>query len=156
VIGPFAPGTQVLVRFAARDTAGNLSALIPTDAAVFVAPSGAEQLVQLAYLFPRTKPNPVFEVEALRALSESVKVASRSGLDVRNFKAAELDQIGLSPARLAELGVDSARFTDLKSDLHRLGMLDVNFDQIRSVPVKRVKAPGEEILQVNTLELVAQ
>jgi hypothetical protein len=156
VVGPFPPKTNVMLRLTARDTAGNVAWRIPQDAVVYMAPAGAEQLIQLAYIFPRTKPNPLFEIEALRGLSLAVKAAERGGRDVRSFSRADLARLGVPSDRLQELGVDAARFEDLKADVHQLGLLNLDFDQIRPTTVRRVTAPGETVLPVNTIEVTIQ
>jgi hypothetical protein len=156
VIGPFSPKTNVMLRMTARDTAGNVAWRIPDDASAFMAPAGAEQLMQLAYIFPRTKPNPLFEVEGLRALAQSVKAAQAKGVDIKKLNEADLVKLGLSSQRLAELGVDSARFEDLKSDVQQLGLLNLHFDQIQPTPLRHVQAAGESVLPVNTVEVTVQ
>jgi len=156
VIGPFPAGTNVMLRFAARDTAGNAAAIIPADSSAFLAPAGAEQLLQMAYIFPRTKPNPLFEVEELRAFAEAVKGAEATGQDVRKFSETDLEKLGVSKARLSELGVDAARFADIKSDLHKIGLLNLQFDQIQPTLLRPVKAAGEGVLPVNTVEVTVQ
>jgi hypothetical protein len=145
-----------MLRFAARDTAGNVTAAIPEDAGVFLAPAGAEQLLQLAYIFPRIKPNPLFEIEELRALALSVKAAQAQGVNIQALTQAEVARLGIPPARLTELGVDAARFADIKSDISRLGMLNLSFDEIASVPVKRVQALGDTTLHVSTIQVSVQ
>lgn len=156
VLGPFAPGTEILLRFSAMDTAGNVTAAIPADAQAFAAPSGAQQLLQLAYVFPRTKPNPIFNVEELRALTASIKSAQARGQDVRRFSRQDLSALGIPADRLAALGVDAARFADLKSDLYKLGLLDLPFDQIQPVAIEHAKAPGDGIIALNTIKFTVR
>ena len=63
VLGPFAPETDIQLRFTAKDTAGNTVSYIPDDAVALVAPPESEKLIDFAYVFPRTEPNPVFALE---------------------------------------------------------------------------------------------
>lgn len=156
VIGPFPAGTNVMLRFSAKDTAGNTASMIPSDAKAYLAPPGAEQLIQMAYVFPRIKANPVFEVEELQALSRSVKAAKARGVDVQKMDAKGLAALGVPESRLNELGVDPARFADIRSDVARLGLLSINFDQIQAAPLKSVKAAGESVMPVNTLTVTVQ
>lgn len=151
VIGPFAPSTKLMLRFAALDTAGNVTAVIPSDAHAFVAPPGAQQLLQMAYIFPRTKPNPIFEVEELKAIAAAVRSAEARGADVRRFSVTQLATLGIQPNRLTALGVDPARFEDLKADLHQMGLLNLNYDQIRPVPLQPVRTAGDDVLSLNTV-----
>lgn len=156
VLGPFPPGTEVWLRMSARDTAGNASMVIPDDATAYLAPAGAEQLVQLAYIFPRTQANPIFEIEELRALSEAVRNAQSQGFDVSTMSVEQLPRLGLAPARVRELGIDTARFTDLRSDIQRLGLLNFDFGAIAPVELVAQRAPGESVLRVNTFSVRAQ
>ena len=156
VLGPFPAGTDVMLRFTARDTAGNTSSIIPSDATAFAAPPGAEQLIQMAYVFPRLRPNPVFQVEQLRVLSASIRSARARGLDLRRMRRQDFAAIGLSENRLAELGMDDTRLSDLASDLERLGLTSLDFGQIAPVAVTRVTAAGESVMPVNTIQLTIQ
>lgn len=62
-LGPFAPGTDVQLRFSAKDTVGNVTTVIPSDASAVRAPEGAEKLIELGQVFPRTQPNAIFYLE---------------------------------------------------------------------------------------------
>lgn len=61
VLGPFNPGTDIQLRITALDTAGNAQTIIPDDAVAAVASPSASELLESAYVFPRTQPNPIFE-----------------------------------------------------------------------------------------------
>lgn len=63
VLGPFAPGTDLQVRFTAKDTVGNAVTVIPTDATGMNAPAGTEKLLELGHVFPRTQPNAIFYLQ---------------------------------------------------------------------------------------------
>ena len=145
-----------MLRFAALDTARNVSAIIPADAQAFTAPPRSEELLQLAYIFPRTKPNPIFQIEELRMVAKAVKAAESRGEDVRRYQEKELAKFGISSERLSALGVDSARFEDLKSDLHKIGMLNLDFDEIKAMELRTVKGPGEEVINMNSVEVTVQ
>ncbi len=140
----------------AKDTAGNVAWRIPDDASAYTAPAGTEKLIQLAFIFPRTKPNPIFEVEGLKALAQSVHTVQKKGTNIQKMNGAQLAELGVAPARLAELGVDEARFQDIKADVNQLGLLNLNFDQIHPTALRRVRAAGETVMPVNTVELTIQ
>lgn len=156
VLGPFVKGTKIQVRMTAKDTAGNAQAIIPSDASVFRAPTGAEKLIQLAYIFPRTKANPIFEVEKLKELTAAVRNLNRNGVNVQSIDLKKPNALQISSARLRELGYDETRLGDLRSDLQKLNVLDLDTDGIVSVPISRVQSLGESILNVSTLEIQAQ
>jgi hypothetical protein len=61
VLGPFAPGTKIMLRFSASDTAGNIQGIIPKDAIGIEAPQGISAMTQ-NYIFPRAQSNPVFDL----------------------------------------------------------------------------------------------
>lgn len=156
VIGPFAPNTKVQVRFTAKDTAGNAQTIIPSDVSAFRAPSGSEKLIQLAYVFPRTKANPIFEVERLKELSQAVKSLNRAGVDIRSLDLSRPNALPLSRERLRQLGYDATRLDDLRQDLQRLNALDLDTDGIVPMPVQRVQSLGQSILNVSTLQFTVQ
>jgi hypothetical protein len=152
VLGPFAPGTKVLVRLMAVDTAGNAQTAIPADAAAFRAPPTAELLIQQAYVFPRTRANPVFELEKLKQLNVTLQELRSLNVDVRSIDLTKPNPLGVDAERLKEVGLDSQRIIDLKDDLTRLADLKFDVAAIQVVPVRRVAALGEPISQRSTLE----
>ena len=156
VLGPFAPGTKVQIRITAKDTAGNAQTIIPNDASAFRAPQGSERLIQLAYIFPRTKANPIFEVERLKELTAAVKSLNRAGVDITKLNLERTDALPISREKLRQFGYDSTRLDDLRHDLQRLNALDLDTDGIVPVPVNRVQSLGQSILVLSTLEFTIQ
>jgi hypothetical protein len=152
VLGPFAPDTRVQVRITALDTAGNAQTLIPTDATAFKAPAGSEKLIQMAYIFPRTQANPIFEVERLKELTAAVRNLNRAGIDVSKLDLRKPSKLGISQTRLRELGYDATRLDDLRVDLQRLNSLDLDTGGILPIETNRVQSLGQTILNVSTLE----
>jgi hypothetical protein len=156
VLGPFAPGTKVQVRITAFDTAGNAQTIIPSDATAFTAPPGAERLIQLAYIFPRTQANPIFEVERLKELTAAVRNLNRAGINISKLDLRKPNALSISPLRLRELGYDATRLDDLRFDLQKLNALDLDTDGIVPIKTEWVESLGQNILKVSTIEFKVQ
>ncbi len=156
VLGPFAPGTKAMIRMTVRDTAGNAQTIIPEDASAFKAPPQAEKLLQQAYIFPRTQQNPLFDLQKLKELNLTLEKLKAANIDIKSLDLTKPNPLNISPQKMQELGMDQQRLSDLRDDLVKMGELKVNVDEIVPTETKRVKALGEEILQVTTLEFVAQ
>lgn len=74
IIGPFAPGADLLIGLRVQDRAGNTTDALPTDASVFLAPSNAEQLLN-AFSGPRIDGNPIFAPETIVRLAAWIDTA---------------------------------------------------------------------------------
>lgn len=129
VLGPFTPGTEVQLRFTAKDTAGNVSAVIPVDAAGLAVPPSVEKLLETAYIFPRTQPNPLFEVVA-------------GDVDV----LSAIEHVGADPA-------DDATKRVVDPILAMLADLPPAERRVISFPLERVSAPASNLLQMSTIRV---
>jgi hypothetical protein len=89
VIGPFAPGTKVQLRFRARDTAGNSQTVIPDDATGLEAPPAATKLLQRTYPLPRTQPSPLFDLPDAKKLRSGMKELGLTETDVKELESAK-------------------------------------------------------------------
>jgi hypothetical protein len=118
VLGPFAEGTPVQVRLTAKDTAGNVQSIIPDDASGIAAPPSAEKLLDVAYIFPRLQPNPLFTLEPGDVDLQSAAVRSGAAKTAAEIK-----------------GLKSGTST------------------VVPVAIERVRAPGDELLKMTTLQL---
>jgi hypothetical protein len=88
VLGPFAPDTSIQVRLSARDTAGNAQTVIPEDASGITAPPKAGKLLlEKAYIFPRTRPNPIFDLTDFNKLKARKADLQLSDDDLKTLKA---------------------------------------------------------------------
>jgi hypothetical protein len=152
VLGPFAPGTKVLVRFTAMDTYGNVQTIIPEDASAFLAPPNAELLLQQAYIFPRTNQNMIFELEKVKNLGLTLEKLRTVNVDIRSIDLTKENVLGIDPKKLQELQIDQQRLNDIKDDLVKLADLKLDVSAIKPVPITRVKALGENVLNISTLE----
>jgi hypothetical protein len=153
VLGPFAPGTVVQTRFSAMDTAGNIETVIPSDAVGFEAPPNAPQLLEQAYLFPRTQSNPIFDLDRLRDLKVNLDKLKTQNIDLDKLDLMKPNELGIDPQRIKELGMDRDRLIDLKVDLKRVRDMNVDFNQLKIFSLKRVPAPGDAIVKMTTLEV---
>jgi hypothetical protein len=156
VLGPFAPETKVLVRFTAMDTYGNAQTIIPADASAFIAPPNAELLLQQAYIFPRTSQNMVFELEKVKNLGLTLEKLKAINVDIASIDLTKENALGIDPAKLKELNMDQQRLNDIKDDLKKLSNLKLDVNEIVPVSINRVKAIGESILEVSTLEFIVK
>jgi hypothetical protein len=88
VIGPFVPGTKLMLRMMARDTAGNIQTVIPTEA-VGIAPTPTVRQTAMAlfrqdYVFPRTRPSAIFALPASQVKTFALHRVSMPGDDLIN------------------------------------------------------------------------
>jgi hypothetical protein len=90
VLGPFESGTAVQLRFTARDTGGNVTSIIPADAVGLVAPSGAEEMLSENYIFPRTQPNPIFDLSSKEATPVSLRRIESPGAELLEMTTLEV------------------------------------------------------------------
>lgn len=173
-LGPFAPGTDVQLRFSAMDTVGNVTTVIPNDASAIRAPAGAEKLLELGHVFPRTQPNAIFYLEPgnsdLSIVAAQFASRMRSDAQVEPVRVEELEQLvknmrvspqgkallqesaktmSLTPSR--EVAV--ARLQEL---LEAMPAADIPADAPKATPmeIQRVVAPGAAKLgNLSTLQL---
>ncbi|UGY16773.1 hypothetical protein HAP48_0004325 [Bradyrhizobium septentrionale] len=168
VLGPFAPGTDVQIRFNAKDTAGNSSSLIPDAATAVLAPKGAEKLIDLATVFPRTQPNAVFTLEP--GALDLGQIASRFAAEIATSSndAAHIESLS---TLLKQVPVTEAARTDLMNAARRLstdstktiaaqrfqeviGDLAISSAQTaeaRALPLTKIDAPGSAQLKMSTI-----
>jgi hypothetical protein len=156
VLGPFAPGTVVQTRFTALDTAGNATTVIPNDASGFEAPPNATQLIEQAYLFPRTQPNPIFDLDRLKELKVNLDKLKAANVDINAIDFTKPNALDIDPVRLRELGLDRDRLEDLRVDLARVRDLSLDMTQLKIFPLKRVPSPADSVLKATTLEVTVR
>jgi hypothetical protein len=89
VLGPFAPGTPLQLRFSARDTAGNVQAIVPTDASAVSVGRGAEKLLDRTGL-PGGTPSPLFFANALSLAPAQLERVSAPGDDIIGFSTFQV------------------------------------------------------------------
>lgn len=176
-LGPFAPGTDVQLRFSAKDTVGNVTTVIPADASALRAPPGAEKLLELGQVFPRTQPNALFYLEPgssdLSAVAAQFASRMRSDAQVEPVRVEQLEQLvrnmQVSPqgkallqesARTMSLmpsrAVAAARLQEL---LESMPAIETPATAPRAVPmdIQRIVAPGAAKLgNMTTLQLKVQ
>ncbi|TCA01026.1 hypothetical protein [Rhizobium leguminosarum] len=170
VIGPFASETDLQIRFTALDTARNSTSIIPEAAIGIVAPAGAEKLLDLAAVFPRTQPNAIYTLDPGKV--DMSQVASEFALAVANSTSdpARVDAIGRV---LKEVPIDAEskktlmdaakrfstetskatiaqRFQELVTDLPTRTVGDQSVEELQ---LKRIVAPETDKLQITTLGL---
>lgn len=173
-LGPFAPGTNLQLRFSAKDTVGNVTTIIPSDASAIRAPEGAEKLLEMGHVFPRTQPNALFYLEpgnsdmSVVAAQFASRMRSDAQMDpvrveeledlVKNMrvspqgKAMLLDSVKAMAAMPAR-GAAAARLQDL---LESMPVTEPPTDagKVVSLETKRVLAPGASVLgNMSTLQL---
>lgn len=91
VLGPFAPGTTVQLRISARDTAGNVQAVIPRDARLIEAPADTEHLLQQSLaIFPRRAPRELFELDPAKVTTTTPKVVQSPAEKLLNMTTIEV------------------------------------------------------------------
>lgn len=173
VIGPFAPGTDLQIRFNALDTAGNGTSVIPDAAIGISAPAGAEKLLDLATVFPRTLPNAIYnldpgKVDMSEIASEFAVAVANSTSDPERIEAIGkvLKEVPIDADSKKELmdaakrfsaetskGTIAQRFEELVTDLPTKNAVD---ETVREVPLTRIIAPGADKLHITTLELTVK
>jgi len=157
VMGPFRPGTEVLVRFSARDTAGNETAIIPSDAVAMIAPQGANLLLQTAYLFPRTQRNPIFDIDKLHEIQQNLKALKAKGVKLETVNFLERNNpAGVDPDRLRQLGIGTEQFYIVVDDLKRLENVKPSMTKMKVVPAKRMDTEIDRFLHLTTLKVTAR
>lgn len=170
VIGPFAPGTDLQLRFTALDTARNGTSIIPDAAIGIVAPVGAEKLLDLAAVFPRTQPNAIYTLDPGKI--DMSQVASEFALAVTNA-TSDPDRIAAVGELLKQVPIDTdskkmlmdaakrfssrtskttiaQRFQELVTDLPTK---NVGEQTVGELKLERIVAPGADKLKITTLGL---
>lgn len=156
VIGPFRKGTDVQLRFTALDTAGNAATIIPADAASFVAPPGANKLLESAYIFPRTQKNPIFEIDQLQEIQNKLKNLEEKGIALETIDFSKPNEAGVDPARLKAMGIGPERYQEVISDLKRIENIDLDFSKVTSIPIKRLDTNVDRMLNLTTIEVTTR
>lgn len=151
VLGPFAPGTAVQLRLSVMDTAGNAQTLIPDDATAFEAPPNAEKLLDQAYVFPRTQPNPLFELDTFTEIQRALKEANTS-IAVKPLSADDLRNTSVGARRT----LDAATIGDLTETMRAIDKMGVNPAAAVVRPLRRLATPADSLLNMSTLEVVAK
>lgn len=173
-LGPFAPGTDVQLRFSAKDTVGNVTTVIPSDATAMRAPEGAEKLIELGQVFPRTQPNAIFYLEPgssdISMVAAQFANRMRSDAQVEPVRVEQLEALvknmrvsaqgkallqesartmTLTPSR----AVAAARLQDLLESMPAFE-LPANAPKAVALEFQRVVAPGAAKLgNLSTLQL---
>ncbi|MFD2640807.1 hypothetical protein [Pseudomonas japonica] len=153
VIGPFRKDTTIQLRFTAFDTAGNAATIIPTDASSFVAPPGADELLQNAYVFPRTQKNPIFEIDQLQKIQQNLKKLEAKGVELKSIDFSKPNAVGVDPARLKELGIGPDRKQEVLADLERIRDIDLDFNKVSTSKIKRLDTDIDKMLNMTTIEV---
>jgi hypothetical protein len=170
VLGPFASGTDVQLRFNARDTAGNSTSLIPEVASAIRVPPGGEKLLDLAYVFPRTQPNAVFaldpgQIDPGHIASQFSAAIAQSATEPERVETlvAVLQSVPITEENKQKL-LESAQ--SLATDPSRAntaarfqqiitGLTAAPSDSLTVTPlqVDRIVAPGAALLKMSTIGL---
>ncbi|WP_313952765.1 hypothetical protein [Accumulibacter sp.] len=176
-LGPFALGTKLELRFTAEDTVGNATTIIPKDASAIRAPAGAEKLLEMGHVFPRTQPNALFYLEpgnsdisvvaaefASRMRSDAqmdpVRVEELEGL-IRNMRVspqgkAMLQESVKAMAAMPSRAAAAARLQDLLASMPA-EEISADAGKVVTLEMKRVIAPGASVLgNMSTLQLTVQ
>jgi hypothetical protein len=132
VLGPFAPDTDMQLRLTAKDTAGNVTSAIPADAVGLEVPAPVERLLETAYIFPRSQPNPIFELASGEVNLQGVIERAGADINVAETRAVVQPMIEALNARPA-----AER-------------------QVKRVDLPRISAPADELLGVTTLRVKAR
>lgn len=173
-VGPFAPGTDVQLRFSAKDTVGNVATVIPTDAVAMQAPEGAEKLLELGQVFPRTQPNAIFYLEPsnsdLSVVAAQFASRMRSDAQVDPVRVEQLEELvrnmQVSPqgklllqesakamALMPSRAVAAARLQDLLEAMPAVP-LPATTPKALPLDIQRLTAPGSAKLgNMSTLQL---
>ena len=173
VLGPFAPGTDLQLRFTAKDTAGNSVSIIPESAVAIVAPSGAEKLLDLAKVYPRTQPNAIyamnpgsvdlghiasqFSVAIANASSEKERVEGIASAlkdvpiteDTKKILLDAATRLATDPSRT----ITAQRFKEVITDLPTT---TTRTEQVNQLQLQRIDAPGAALLKMSTIGLRIQ
>jgi len=153
VIGPFRRDTKVQLRFTALDTAGNAATIIPSDATSFIAPPGANKLLENAYIFPRTQKNPIFEIDQLKEIQTKLKVLKKKGIQLENLDFTKENEAGVDPNRLRALNIGPERFAEVVSDLRRIENIKLDFSKVTPNTIKRLDSDVDKMLNLTTIEI---
>jgi hypothetical protein len=156
VLGPFKKGTNVQLRFTAFDTAGNSTSFIPTDAAAFLAPPGANTLLQNAYIFPRTQKNPIFEIDKLQEIQLKVRDLRKKGIALESLDFSKPNSAGVDPSKLKEMGIGPERYQEVVADLERIENIDIDFSKVKENEIKRLDTDIDRMLKLTTIEVIAR
>ena len=173
-LGPFAPGTDLQLRFSAKDTVGNVATVIPTDAVAMRAPDGAEKLIELGQVFPRTQPNAIFYLEPgnsdLSVVAAQFASRMRSDAQIEPVRVEQLEELvrnmQVSPqgklllqesakamALMPSRAVAAARLQDLLETMPA-AVLPATAQKAVPLEVQRLIAPGSAKLgNMSTLQL---
>jgi hypothetical protein len=104
-----------------------VTSTIPSDAVALEVPAPVERLIETAYIFPRTQPNPIFELAAGEINIKSV--IEHAGADLNIDETRKVVQ-----PMIAEL--------DAKPATER---------QVKRVELSRIAAPADDLLHVTTI-----
>jgi hypothetical protein len=156
-LGPFAPNTPLRLRFSAMDTAGNVQTIIPDDAAGLDAPPKSSALLDEAYIFPRTQPNAIFDIDTLADLKIDANRLKSLNIDVNTMSIeAAAKALQISPDTLRANSIDVTRLQEMKSNLEQIGKLGIAATQMKTFPLKRVPSPGDALVNLTTLEVTVK
>ncbi|TQV88701.1 hypothetical protein [Aliikangiella coralliicola] len=156
VIGPFKSGTKVQLRFTAKDTAGNAATIIPEDAVSFFAPPGANQLLENAYIFPRTQKNPIFEIDKLQEIQVNLKKLKKQGIPLESVDFSKPNKTGVDPIQLSAMGIGPSRYHEVIADLKRIEGITLDFSKVIPMNIKRLNTDIDKMLNLTTIEVVAR
>lgn len=172
VIGPFSPETKLQLRFSAKDTVGNMTTVIPTDAHALRAPAGAEKLLELGHVFPRTQPNAIFYLEPgnadLGQVAKQFAESLKSNTQTEPLKPEDIERVARGMPLTAEgkkLLIETAKsLADSPTKAVGVARLQELLEVMPETPasetpvvplqLNRVQAPGAEKLgNMTTLEI---
>ncbi|MGH0218494.1 hypothetical protein NKY68_00195 [Sinorhizobium meliloti] len=173
VLGPFAPNTNVQLRFLAKDTAGNVTSIIPDAATAIKAPQGAERLLDLAYIFPRTQPNAIFALEPGKTDVGQIASDFAAAIATGNKDAAQVDAVARALAELPISSESKEALLDSAETLSRIAPQSLTASRFQDVveglavtpsserdvllaPINRIEAPGSSLLKMSTIGLTVE
>lgn len=159
-LGPFAPGTDVQLRFSAKDTVGNVTTVIPNDASAIRAPEGAEKLLEMGNVFPRTQPNALFYLEPgnsdMSVVAAQFASRMRSDAQVEPVRLEELEglvkNMRVSPQGKAMLQESVRAMATMPSRTAAAARLQ---DLLESMPAEETAADAGKVVTLETKRVVA-
>jgi hypothetical protein len=145
VIGPFAPGTVVQLRFSASDTAGNIQAVIPDDAvAVVVPPNARELLEQKSKIAAAARLNGTNGAASVTS-SDGKANGNSNGNGNGNGRSTTSASTPASSDNPPAMGVPRNRFNDY--------FKAADLAEVTTFAPTRLPSPAEFLLSMTTLEV---
>lgn len=138
--GPFMPGTMVLVRFEARDRAGNTVSVMPHDASIFVAPPNAGRLAIRERSVSQPEKSRLFDIERLQGLRDALRAQQDALRTLEQFAASTVAGLGATGAHTARRGLLTRRIEDLQKERDELSASGIDVGVFRRVERSGVTA----------------